>query len=182
MNVPHDALFQNCRNGSTPPNRRAWLKKDTSKKRVTSIISLKAPIATKVVCFSRLLKRVRSLYGKQCGPRSDCSYRSSLLWVHAVCFYTQFVSNVRQLHVFAADDFSRRHFQMHFFLGAFRVMCWWCRKTLHISIKKQIPKRGEFCPYHAKSRFLIWKRNHIGGAFRGRGTTQDEYCISITKH
>ena len=26
--------------------------------------------------------------------------------------------NVRQL--FAADDFSRRHFQMHFFLGALR--------------------------------------------------------------
>ena len=26
-----------------------------------------------------------------------------------------FVSNVRQL--FAADDFSRRHFQMHFFLA-----------------------------------------------------------------
>ena len=37
-------------------------------------------------------------------------------WVHTVCFYTLFVSNVRQL--FAADDFSRRHFQMHFFLGA----------------------------------------------------------------
>ena len=30
-----------------------------------------------------------------------------------------FVSNARQL--FAADDFSRRHFQMHFFLGALRV-------------------------------------------------------------
>ena len=30
------------------------------------------------------------------------------------------VSNVRQL--FAADDFSRRHFQMHFFLGALRVI------------------------------------------------------------
>ena len=29
------------------------------------------------------------------------------------------VSNVRQL--FAADDFSRQHFQMHFFLGALRV-------------------------------------------------------------
>ena len=27
----------------------------------------------------------------------------------------KFVSNVRQL--FAADDFSRRHFQMHFFLA-----------------------------------------------------------------
>ena len=31
----------------------------------------------------------------------------------------KFVSNVRQL--FAADDFSRRHFQMNFFLGALRV-------------------------------------------------------------
>ena len=30
-----------------------------------------------------------------------------------------FVSNVRQL--FAADDFSRRQFKMHFFLGALRV-------------------------------------------------------------
>ena len=23
--------------------------------------------------------------GKQCGPRSDCSYRCSLIWVHTVC-------------------------------------------------------------------------------------------------
>ena len=30
-----------------------------------------------------------------------------------------FVSNDGQL--FAADDFSRQHFQMHFFLGALRV-------------------------------------------------------------
>ena len=30
-----------------------------------------------------------------------------------------FLSNAREL--FAADDFSRRHFQMHFFLGALRV-------------------------------------------------------------
>ena len=53
-----------------------------------SILTLNAPIATKVVCFSRLLKCLRSLYGKPCGPRSDCSFRSSLLRVHAVCFYT----------------------------------------------------------------------------------------------
>ena len=32
-----------------------------------------APITTKVVCFYRLLKCLRSLYGKQCGPRSNCS-------------------------------------------------------------------------------------------------------------
>ena len=82
-------------------------------------LTLNMPIATKVVCYSRLLECLRSLYGKQCGPRSDCSYRSSLFWVHTACFYTLFVSNVRQL--FAADDFSRRHFQMHFFLGALRV-------------------------------------------------------------
>ena len=31
----------------------------------------------------------------------------------------KFIINVWQL--FAADDFSRRHFQMHFFLGALRV-------------------------------------------------------------
>ena len=43
----------------------------------------------------------------------------SLFWVHTICFYTLLISNVRQL--FAADDFSRRHFQMHFFLGALRV-------------------------------------------------------------
>ena len=83
------------------------------------VLTLKAPIAIKVVCFSRLLKCLRSLYGKQCGPRSDCSYRSSLFWVHTVCLCTYFISNARQL--FAADDFSRLHFQMHFFLGALRV-------------------------------------------------------------
>ena len=45
--------------------------------------------------------------------------RSSLFWVHTVCFYTKFVSSVRQL--FVADDFSRGHFQMHFLLGALGV-------------------------------------------------------------
>ena len=34
---------------------------------------LNAPIATKVDCFSRLLKCLRSLHGKQCGPRAVCS-------------------------------------------------------------------------------------------------------------
>ena len=33
-------------------------------------LTLNAPIATKVVCFSRLLNCLRSLYGKKCGPRS----------------------------------------------------------------------------------------------------------------
>ena len=42
-------------------------------------------------------------------------YSGSMLFASIL----KFVSNVRQL--FAADNFSRRHFQMHFFLGAFRV-------------------------------------------------------------
>ena len=83
------------------------------------VLTLNAPITTKVVCFSRLLKYLRSLYGKQCRPRTDCSYGSSLFLVNAVCSYTYFVSNVRQL--FAADDFNRRHFSDAFFLGALRV-------------------------------------------------------------
>ena len=38
------------------------------------VLTLKAPIATKIACFSRLLKCLISLYGKQCeqsvlGPR-----------------------------------------------------------------------------------------------------------------
>ena len=82
-------------------------------------LTLNAPIATKVVCFSRLLKCLRSLNGRQCGPRSDCSNRSSLFGVYTVYFYTEYVSNARQL--FEADNFSRRHFQMHFFLGTLRV-------------------------------------------------------------
>ena len=89
---------------------------------VVWLLTLKAPIATKVVCFSRLLKCLRSLYGKQCGPRSDCSYRSSLFWVHNVCYYTWFICYVRQL--FAADDFSNDIFRYIFFLGALRVKSW----------------------------------------------------------
>ena len=84
------------------------------------ILTLNAPIATKVVCFSRLLKSLRSLYGKQ--YINIFTYRSSLFWVHAVCFHISFVSNVRQL--FAVDDFNRRHFQMLFFLGALRANNW----------------------------------------------------------
>ena len=42
-------------------------------------LTLNAPITTKVVCFSRLLKCLRGLFGKQCGPRSDCSYEQSVL-------------------------------------------------------------------------------------------------------
>ena len=90
-----------CLNGSDPPKPRSrmlsdlmWFISQTKSKFRTlatmdvhastlGALTLNAPIATKVVCFSHLLKCLRSLYGKQCGPISDCSYRSNLFWVHA---------------------------------------------------------------------------------------------------
>ena len=42
-------------------------------------LTLKAPIATKVVCLSRLPKCLRSIYGRKCGPRPDLRY------IGAVC-------------------------------------------------------------------------------------------------
>ena len=50
---------------------------------------------------------------------SDQTAPISLFWVHAVCFYTQFVSNARQL--FAADGLQQMTFSGAFFLGALRV-------------------------------------------------------------
>ena len=35
-----------------------------------------------------LLSPLRGLNGKQNGPRSDCSYWSSLFWVRTFCLYT----------------------------------------------------------------------------------------------
>ena len=81
-------------------------------------LTLNAPIAIKVVCFSHLLKCLRSLYGKQCVSRSDCSYRSSLFWVHAVCSILSssvMLGNILQ-QTTSADDI----FRCNFFLGALR--------------------------------------------------------------
>ena len=47
--------------------------------------------------------------------------RSSLFWIHTVSFYAWLVSNVRQL--FAADDFSRRHFFLA--LSGLRISWQW---------------------------------------------------------
>ena len=58
--------------------------------------------------------KLRRLYGKQCGPDQEQSVLGSrCLLLYLIC------SNVLQL--FAADDFSRLHFQMDFFLGALMV-------------------------------------------------------------
>ena len=74
-----------------------------------------------------------------------------------------FVSNVRQL--FAADDFSRWHFQMHFFLGALRVNmevgAVWSGSTLFASILdfvsnvRQLFAADDFCRWHFQMHFFL---------------------------
>ena len=85
------------------------------------VLTLNAPTATKVVCFSRLLICLRSLYVKQCGPRSDCSYP-----IGAVCSGFMLIASILNASVIlgnylyqttSADDI----FRCIFFLGALRV-------------------------------------------------------------
>ena len=73
--------------------------------RLFFVLTLNAPIATKVLCFSHLLKCLRSLYGKQ---------RSSLFWVHAVCFYIN--SSVMLGNYFLQTTFSDAFFSWRFIL------------------------------------------------------------------
>ena len=47
----------------------------------------KVSFKTFLVCFSRLLKCLNNLYGKQCGPISDCSYEQSDLGTRCLLLY-----------------------------------------------------------------------------------------------
>ena len=76
------------------------------------VLTLNAPIAIKVVCFSRLLKCLRSLYGTQCGSRSDCS--GSTLFASILNSSVMLGNYLQQTT--SADDI----FRCIFFLGALR--------------------------------------------------------------
>ena len=41
--------------------------------------------------------------------------------IGAVCSESTLFGSIFNSQLFAADDFSRRHYQMHFFLGVLRV-------------------------------------------------------------
>ena len=88
-------------------------------------VSIKAPIATKVVCFSRLLKCLRSLYGKQCGPSSDCSYNQPAP-IGAVCSGSTLFVSILSSSVMLGNYLQQMTseddiFRCIFFLGALRV-------------------------------------------------------------
>ena len=76
------------------------------------MLTLKAPIATKVVCFSRLLM-ANSVDPDQTAP------------IGAVCSGSTLFASILNLSVMLGNFCSRRlqhqHFQIHFFLGALRV-------------------------------------------------------------
>ena len=83
-----------------------------------NILTLKVSITTKVVCFTRLQKYRRSLYGKRCTPRSDSSYRSSLFLVHAVCL---FLNSPVMLGNYLQQPTSAEDILRFIFLGTLRV-------------------------------------------------------------
>ena len=67
---------------------------------------------------------------KQCRPRSDCSYKSSLFWVHTVYLYTYIINNVsKYMHQMTLDEI----FRCSFFACAFKVFV--CFDSLHPSLQ-----------------------------------------------
>ena len=60
-------------------------------KRCSELIIIFKPASENVICLCCLLNILANFSnlflqtGKQCEPWSDCSWRSSLLWVHTVC-------------------------------------------------------------------------------------------------
>ena len=63
-------------------------------------------------------------------PDQTAPIEQSVLGPRCLLLYF-LVSNVRQL--FAADDFTRRHFQMIFFLGALMLNCMYTCIMLELS-------------------------------------------------
>ena len=78
------------------------------------LLTLKVPITTIVTALSSA-GYFKSHFCKQCGPRSDCSLRSSLIWVHTICLYAK--TGLKSLQEYSADDINRRRFQMQVFLA-----------------------------------------------------------------
>ena len=77
-------------------------------------LTLKLPITTLSPALSSACD-FKNHFCKQCGTRSDCSSRSSLIWVHTVCLYAKI--GLKSLQEYSADHINRLHFQMQVFLA-----------------------------------------------------------------
>ena len=90
--------------------------KNFQRQKYTTIkLTLNAPIPTKVVCISRLLKCLRSLYGKQCGPRIGAVCSGSMLFASILNLSVMLGIYLQQKTL--ADDI----FRCIFFLGTLRA-------------------------------------------------------------
>ena len=78
-------------------------------------LTLKTPIATQVVCFSRLLKRFKASMAHSLDPDQTAPLGAVCSGSTLFACILKFANNVRQL--FAADDSSRRHCSDAFFLA-----------------------------------------------------------------
>ena len=85
---------------------------------ILCFLTFTAPITTKVVCFSRLLKCLRSFYGKQCGPRPDPigAVCSGFMLFASILNSSVMLGNYLQQTTSAEDIFTQ-----FFFLGTLRV-------------------------------------------------------------
>ena len=77
------------------------------------VLTINAPIPTKVVCFSRLLKCLRSLYGKRCAPRTDCSVCSGSTLFASLLNSSVMLGNYLQQTTSADDIFRCIFFRQH---------------------------------------------------------------------
>ena len=79
-----------------------------------TLLTLKVPITRMLSALSTACD-FKSHFCKVCGPRSDCSCKSSLIRVYTVCQYAKI--GLKSLQEYSADDINRRHFQMQVFLA-----------------------------------------------------------------
>ena len=82
-----------------------------------NLVNMSKPLKRQSQLLSSALSSAcdfKSHFCKQCRPRSDCSFRSSLIWVHTVCLYAKI--GLKSLQEYSADYINRRHFQIQFFL------------------------------------------------------------------
>ena len=69
------------------------------------------------------------------------------------------------MQLLAADNFSRRHFQMHFFLGALRVKVM-VPKLTFISFLKELKIFTSNCDLLSEATFSFLLNNFFGGKTR----------------
>ena len=87
---------------------------------LNTCLTLNAPITTKVVCFSCLLKCLRSLYGKQCGPRSGAVCSGSMLF-DSILNSSVMLGNYLQQKT-SADDIFLSVLRVNFPFASLRIL------------------------------------------------------------